>query len=300
MKRKRPSRMTLSQLQVLIAVAEYYSFSEAALQLEMSQSAVSNAIATLESDLGIVLFSRGRHGAHPTPVGERMVVHAQQMMQIQQEMLQEANQAKGLRGGQVRITSFRSVTTHILPSVIARFRQRFPEISLSILERLDDANIEEDLRKGRADVGFVDRLITNEFEAWELLQDEYVVLLPTSFQPKGADLSWEQLSTYPLIMAAEGDKHDEAVYAHCAAFGVSIHVAYHVGSDSSITSMVAQGLGATIMPRLPAEPIPPDVQVYSLPVPLFRTIWTATLANALLPPSVFAFLETLRDEVVQG
>jgi len=48
------------------------SFSEAALQLEISQSAVSHAISILEADLGVVLFSRGRHGAHPTPVGGRV------------------------------------------------------------------------------------------------------------------------------------------------------------------------------------------------------------------------------------
>ena len=129
--------MTLSQLQVSIAVAEYKGFSEAALQLDMSQSAVSNAIATLEADLGVVLFSRGRHGANPTPVGKRVVTLARQMMQLQEEILKEANLARSLRGGEVRITSFRSITTHVLPEVVAQFRQRFPEISISIAEHFD-------------------------------------------------------------------------------------------------------------------------------------------------------------------
>lgn len=118
MKRKRQSQMKLSQLQVLIAVAEHNSFSEAALQLEMSQSAVSNAIATLEADLGVVLFSRGRHGAHLTPVGERVVAHARQMMQLQEEIIKEANLARSLQGGQVRITSFHSVRLLALRSKV--------------------------------------------------------------------------------------------------------------------------------------------------------------------------------------
>jgi DNA-binding transcriptional LysR family regulator len=58
--------------------------------------------------------------------------------------------------------------------------------------------------------------------------------------------------------------------------------------------LVAQGLGITIMPRLAAEPIPAHVRIYSLPVPLFRVVWVAVLANALLSPPVFAFLEMIK------
>jgi DNA-binding transcriptional LysR family regulator len=70
------NQMKLSQLRVLVAVAEYENFTEAALQLEMSQSAVSHAIAALEERLGVVLFLRGRTGAHLTPVGQQIVTHA--------------------------------------------------------------------------------------------------------------------------------------------------------------------------------------------------------------------------------
>lgn len=58
--------------------------------------------------------------------------------------------------------------------------------------------------------------------------------------------------------------------------------------------MVAQGLGAAISPRLAAEPIPPGVNLYSLPVPLFRVICVAVVKDALLSPAVFAFLDLLK------
>jgi DNA-binding transcriptional LysR family regulator len=296
MKRQLRSSMTLSQLRVLLAVAEYNSFSEAALKLNLSQSSVSSAIAMLEDQLGTVLFSRGRHGARLTPVGERIIIHARKMVQLQEEMLKEARLANSLKGGNIRIASFRSLTTHVLSSVIAQFRQRFPEVSISILEKTDTRMIEDDLRQGRADVGFIDNSLDDGFEAWEVLRDEYVVLIPDLLEVTGATLSWAQLSSYPLIMFAEGDIHDEEVYAHCASFGQTLTATYHVSADSSIVSMVAQGLGVTIMPRLAAEPIPPNVQVYSLPVPLFRIIWVAVLANALLSPPVFAFLDMVKSK----
>ena len=299
MKRKKRNLLTLSHLQVLITVAKYNSFSQAALQLEMSQAAVSNAVATLESGLGVVLFSRGRHGAYLTSIGERILVYAQQMLQIQEEILNAANLARGLEVGHIRIASFRSVTTHILSRVIAQFHQCFPDISLSLVEHLNNASVKEDLRRGRADIGFTDELASDEFETWKMLEDEYVVLLPPSSKQPNAHLSWEQLSAYPLIMAAEGDMNDEEVYAHCSAHNTTLQVAYRVSADSSIVSMVAQGLGGAIIPRLAAEPIPAVVQVCSLPVPLFRTIWVAILANAPLLPPVFAFLDMLRSSIKQ-
>jgi DNA-binding transcriptional LysR family regulator len=180
-----------------------------------------------------------------------------------------------------------------LPEAIAQFQQRFPAIALSIAEYYDCPAVEEDLRKGRVDVGFISTPVSDEFETWELLQDEYVALFPPSFR-RTDRLSWEQLTTYPLIMAPVGDSCDEQVHNHCLKFGISLSVAYHVSSDSTLVSMVAQGLGATIVPRLAADPIPASVQVYSLPIPLFRVIRIAILADALLVPAVFAFVEMLK------
>jgi DNA-binding transcriptional LysR family regulator len=64
--------MKLSQIQALVAVAARKNFSEAALDLNLSQPAISHAIATLEEELGVPLFARGRRGAVLTPAGDRM------------------------------------------------------------------------------------------------------------------------------------------------------------------------------------------------------------------------------------
>lgn len=72
--------MKLSQLRALVAVADHNNFSEAALHLGLSQSAISHAIASLEEKLGVVLLSRGRHGAHLTSVGERVTTHARNVL----------------------------------------------------------------------------------------------------------------------------------------------------------------------------------------------------------------------------
>lgn len=67
-------------------------------------------------------------------------------------------------------------------------------------------------------------------------------------------------------------------------------------TDATIVSLVAQGMGVTVLPQLAAEPIPPQVQIYSLPMPIERVIGVVVLAEALHPPAVYAFLEILRAE----
>lgn len=292
------SQLKLSQLQALIAVADCGSFSEAALQLQLSQSAVSYAIATLEAELGILLFARGRYGAHLTPVGEQIVDRARQILYLMGDIVKQANFAKGLQGGLVRISAFRSAGTHILPGIIAQFCQRYPAIAVSIAEYDDRFDVEDDLRKGRADIGITYLPTSNEFETWDLMQDEFVVLFPPSFEPKTTQMSWEDLKTYPLIMAPDGDGCDAMMYAHCAKYGITLQATYKIRSDATIVNMVAQGLGSAISPRLAAEPIPQGVQVFSLPVPFFRTISAAILTNTLLTPAGFALLDLLKSRFI--
>jgi DNA-binding transcriptional LysR family regulator len=156
--------------------------------------------------------------------------------------------------------------------------------------------VEEDLRKGRADIGITYLPTGPEFQPWELTTDEFVVLFPPDFTTSATSLTWEDLVAYPMIMAPDGDGCDAMVYAHCDRHQQALNVAYQVRSDATIVNMVAQGIGAAISPRLAAEPIPARIQVYRLPVPLFRVITVAILEEALLTPAAFAFLDLVRTD----
>lgn len=286
------SQLKVSQLRALVAVAERENFSEAALELGISQSAVSHAIASLEDTLGVVLFSRGRAGAQITPVGEDILNYAHQVLHLLEEMAKAASLSKGLQGGQVRVAAFRSVATHILPEVITRFHQRFPAISINLREYYDSQEVEQALQSGQADVGFTVLPTKDGFETWELLEDEYVVLLPDEVPLTGNGITWEQLADYSFI-CLEDTLHTELLNQVYRKLGKTITIAYRVRQASTLLGMIAQGLGATVFPRLAAEPIPPGVQMCSLPEPLSRKIGVAIVADALHSPAVFAFLDVV-------
>ncbi|HEY9631040.1 MAG TPA: LysR family transcriptional regulator [Coleofasciculaceae cyanobacterium] len=284
--------MNISHLRILLTVVEQGSFSMAALKLDTSQAAVSRAIAALEDELGVSLLTRGRFGAYPTLVGERVLHHARDILQSRENIDYEINLVKGLEGGRVRIASFRSAATHLLPPMMARFRQRFPSIEVTLTED-DPLGIEQALREGKVDIGLVPLpRSSEEFETWEIARDEFVVLLPQPHRPPEV-LTWPMLSAYSFILYNYAEC-TSAVRNHWMQSEQSLKVAYEIKEDSTIVSMVAQGLGAAILPRLAALPIPDGVVVRSLPVALERVIGAAVMANVLHPPAVFAFLDLLR------
>lgn len=284
--------MNIAHLQILLTVVETGSFSDAALRLDISQSAVSRAIAALEEELGVSLLTRGRFGARPTLVGERVIHHVRQILQLREDIDHEINIAKGLHGGRVRIASFRSAATHLLPPLIARFSQRFPDIEVTLTEN-DPNGVEQALREGLVDIGLVPLPRSEEFDTWEIIRDEFVVLLPSGSRPVPELLTWQELSAYSFILYNYAEC-TTSVRNHWVQWGQYLKVAYEIKEDSTIVSMVAQGLGAAILPRLAALPIPDGVQVRSLPVRLERKIGAAVLSNMLHPPAVFAFLDLLR------
>lgn len=285
----------LSQLRALVAVAELGNFSEAALQLEVSQSAVSHAIAALEDELGIVLLNRGRHGARLTPVGERVTSHAREMLAMLETIGKEAQLSKGLEGGHVRVASFRSIATHVLPELLATFRDRFPAIAVNILEHRGDEGVETAVRRGEADIGFTCISVTDEFESWEFMRDEYFALFPPNSRDKHTPITWDELLSYPLIMPNTADYCNTIIRNHMTKLGLPIKPAYEINEDSTMVSMVSRGLGVTIMAQMAAEPLPPNIQVFRLPVPLERVIRVITGRNAMHTPAVYAFLDTLRE-----
>lgn len=289
------NRIKLSQLRALVAVADCSNFSEAALLIGVSQSAISHAIATLEKELGVQLLSRGRHGAYLTPAGNTVVEKARDILEGVEGLVQEANLHKGLQGGQVRIATFRSVATHILPKVMATFQQLYPNISVAISELHDFPHVNRSLREGSTDIGFTYLPCPKEFEVWEILRDEYVVLLPPSSPPRNSHLSWEELANYPLIVPPETDSCSFIVRKHFESHNQSWKPVYRFREDSTSVQMVVRGFGAAILPRLAADPVPPDVHICSLPVKLERVIGAAVMEDALLTPAAFAFLETLRS-----
>ncbi len=289
------AQLKISQLTALVAVADHGSFSAAALHLDLAQSTVSHAIATLETELGIVLLLRGRTGAVLTPLGVQICQQARTVLAQLDDIRYTAQQAKELQTGRVRVATVRTVATHILPEVISRFRRSHPTLTVEIDEYDRYLEVEQALKAGKADLGFTLLPTSADFQAWEIFRDDFVALLPPTKEnlEDKEPLTWDQLVSYSRIVNKRSIQHNKRVEEHLVQFGYDLPVDYAVREDSTLMSLVAKGLGAAVVSRLEAEPILPGVRVKPLPEPLERIVGVAILENAVLPRTVFVFLDVL-------
>lgn len=285
-------QLKISQLVALVTVAEEGSFSAAALRLDLAQSTVSHAIATLETELGVVLLLRNRSGAVLTPIGTQICQQAQGVLAQIKEIRQTATQAKELQTGRVRVAAVRTVATHVLPVAISTFRRLHPGLSIEISEYDRYLDVEQVIKDGQVDLGFTLLPAPVEFQAWELFREAFVALLPPE-EKEDRPLSWEDLAGFSRIVNVRSTAHNSLVSEHLAAFGCHLPVDYSVREDSTLMNMVKKGLGVAILARLEAEPIPAGVRVKMLPERLERVVGVAVLENAVLPRAVFAFLDVL-------
>lgn len=288
-------KVKLSQLKALITVADTGSFSEAALQLNVSQSTVSHSIAALEEALGIVLIHRGRQGASLTPVGSSISHQAQQVLGLIDMMGREATRARGIDGGLVRIAAFRSLASEILPEAIADLHNRHPTVQISIAEFDSVQELMSSLLEGQSDFAVADLLTGKEFESFLIMEDPFIALLPPGdiHLPRPTQLTWEDLRKQPLITSCSDCCRVILPFLQQAQ--PPIEIGYLIISDSTAVSMTRQGLGISILPKLAAQPIPESVRIAQLPFSLTRPLGISWLKDGLLTPPAYAFLEGFKN-----
>src|SRR5207249_227483 len=114
--------LNVQRLMVLREIVMRGSFSGAADALSYSQSAVSQAIATLEAEMGVALLERDRRGVRPTAAGSALVGHADGILARLDAAENEVAAIVGLRGGRLRIASFPTAGATLMPLAIATFR----------------------------------------------------------------------------------------------------------------------------------------------------------------------------------
>lgn len=290
--------MKLAQLETLLVVIDTGSFSNAALELDTSQSAVSYTIAELERELGAKLLLRGRFGAEPTELGLKIATHARGISQHIKAINQEVSVAHGPICGELRVVVFRSVAGKIMPKLMSQLKEQHPYINIRLLE-LDHLNIQgkvQLLREHCADISFIDYLPPiphyNDLLVWEIMRDPYKGIIPASDKRKL--LEWSEIPCLPLILH-ESDECALRVQNFLQDLGTPVQPKYQVMEDSTIVRMVSQELGISLLPELAIDELPENTKVVPTSSLLERGIAITLLPSVLKTPSIKVFLEILKQ-----
>ena len=240
--------MNLAKYQALLSVVESGSLTAAAAQLGLTQSAVSHSINSLEEELGFAVIKRSRAGVKLTNEGERLLPAVRGLLNSAEQLSQVTAAIRGLDSGLVRIGTFTSVAVHWLPGVLKEFQRDYPRVEFKLLNG-DYNDVEQWVRDGSVDIGFVNLPSPLDCECIPLMEDRLMAILPKDSRfasyPKFPLVECE---TEPFISLLKSSDHDARRALEAA--GVTPNVRFYTKDDYAVIAMVEQGLGISIMPEL--------------------------------------------------
>jgi DNA-binding transcriptional LysR family regulator len=247
---------TLRQLQYFIAVAEEGTVSGAAQSLSISQSAVTEAIKELESDLGVTLFERHRRGLTITHKGHQFYRHANRILADVQDARRSFLGEDAAPPSHLSLGVTSMVAGYVLSDLLARFRRAYPGVDVSAIEDNGDY-LEHLLIGGELDVAV---MVISNLRDRNALQAEifetspYRLWLPLGHRLAAAEsIALSDLSSEPLIMLTV-DETEENTGKLLSALGAKPHVAFRTRSVEAVRSLVATGAGIALLPDLVYRP----------------------------------------------
>jgi DNA-binding transcriptional LysR family regulator len=283
--------MTIFQLEVFLKIVETGSFTKAGEQIGLSQSAVSQAVASLESELGVKLLNRNRNGVTLTKIGERITNLARDLMVIKTKIINEAAGITGLETGTLRIGSISSMSAKLLPGMIGSFKKRFPGIEIILYEGSYE-EVRNWLKLSVVDVGVVTEE-NHEFEFIPLLQDKMVVFLPENHPLSNqSHLHLKEIANESFIMLKECDRVLQAIFKEQ---GIYPNIQFEVRDIATIIAMVQEGVGNTILPEMAIPSTLAKVTVSYLSPQKYRNLGLAVSSSDYTSPALNAFIHEAQE-----
>jgi len=280
----------VQQLEALVAIVEVGSFTLAAEHLGVSQSALSHAIAALERELGVTVLERGRQGARPTDVGERLLPHVREVLVRLERIRAEASDTAHLVVGRVRIGSIPSATVDFLPRVIAAFGRQYPNVELVLLEEPSQGTgrLLEWLASRTIDLALLELPIT-DFETVPLRHDELCAIVSVTSPLAGrAEVRVQDLAAEAFVRSRYSSEHlIEDAYRR---EGLTPNVRFEVQDLGTLVSLVREGLGISLVPRLALPRAPEGVALVPVSPRLARQLGFVVRSLAEASPAVQALI----------
>ena len=282
----------MNQYLALLRVLECNSFSDAARVMGYTQSAVSQMIKALEEELGVTLLLRSRTGVTLTREGELLLPYIRDVANARRMLSEQAANFHGLQSGTIRIGTFTSVSSRLLPPVMKAFKEAHPNLRFELHQGVY-SEIEEWVRTGVVDFGFTDASRVTPFVCEPVFQDTMLAVLPEG-HPLGENIFVQvgQLKQEPFILLDEG--RGGGIVHDMVAAHPEIDVQYHVADDYSIPTMVENRLGIAILPELVLKNTNHRVIARQLQPQLRRTLGVIYPKREGLSTAARAFLRELR------
>lgn len=284
----------LHQLRYFVAVAERRHFTQAAFDLGVAQPSVSRQIRRLESELSAPLFQRGKGPVALTQAGEALLPWAKRVLADVDGARAEVRDLAGLARGRLSVGATPSLTTVVLPRLLARFHAEHPGVEL-VLHEAGSRVLLERLERGEIELALVILPASEEtFATTPLLREELVLAVPRDHRfARRRTIALAELRDVPLVMFREGYDLRAVTIAACQQAGFEPVFALEGGEMDGVLRMAAAGLGVAVVPSSVIERDGPLVAVRIADPPLERTVGAAHRRDWTLSPPAARFAALL-------
>jgi LysR family hydrogen peroxide-inducible transcriptional activator len=244
-------RPTLRQLQYFVAVADAGRFIDAAERLNVSQPSLSAQIADMETEIGVVLFERGRHGVALTPLGADLVRRARLILRDAEDFRAAARRAEGRLAGRLQLGVVPSVGPYLLPDAAKRLHGMFPDLRLAVREeRTVDLGIH--LSDGRLDAVISASADHPGMRSMALFREDlWVSMSPDDPLARETDpVRLRDLEGRELLSLGQGHGLSQITQDLARLSGARVSLEYEGTSLDAIRQMAVMGAGLAILPSL--------------------------------------------------
>ena len=241
--------MNLDQLRTFREVAVHRSFTLAAEKLFRTQPAISTQVRMLEEELGERLFDRIGKKIFLTQAGEILLTYAERMLRLHDEAKLAVSELNATPKGKLLIGANEATCIYILPTVFTLYKQRCPEVQISIYRNFSKKVLEKIL-ENQLDFGIVTLPVVNkDLVTIPISEDElWLITSPSHPLASRSAVGLAEMINYPMIFHKVGTTRDR-IMKHFGKLAEKVNISFELASIETIKKFVAIGMGVSIVPR---------------------------------------------------
>ncbi|AOT73044.1 hypothetical protein Gferi_08405 [Geosporobacter ferrireducens] len=250
--------MIPKELIYVTTVAQYGNISKAAERLFVAQPSLSRCILRIERDLGAELFKRTSEGLKPTFAGEYYIENANKIIRLYKELEIQFSNISNMHMGRLAVGTTTHLGSFALPKILANFTTRFPKIELSIVEGVS-TGIEEEILKGRVDVGILHSPINNHGIKYTVIHEEKFLLAVPPDDPineqayfkdggEGPYIDIQLTADRPYILTHTSQRTRQVTTKILENAKIDVKPRYLTKSIQTASRLVRDNLGFTLVP----------------------------------------------------
>ncbi|PLX39771.1 MAG: hypothetical protein C0608_11380 [Deltaproteobacteria bacterium] len=292
--------MNFHQLKVFYEAAKLLSFTKAAEVLCVSQPAVTAQIRALEEASGTKLFNKRGSRLTLSEAGVILIQYAHKVFELEFEMEMALDDFLSLKRGLLRVASTKTYARYVMPSVISKFRERYPSIKV-VLDEGSSRYVCRTLLEMFNEIGVLG--VSGEVEGLQFtpFKEEEVCLFASPCHPLCRDepIHLEELTDELIIMREEGSTLHSIVMDCFKKSGLSPTVLLQTSNSDLIKEMVAKGESVAFLVKSALEEELSSGKLVLIPIKdqtMKIKVCSANLSEANLSPAAQAFLEILHLE----